>query len=164
MVIARIDEDDGTIIEKKRLCKSFETSWGLYHYFNKAKPHLILSDESQFWDENIHNVAQLLARLGHNIVFYGLPRDFRKQPFGYMPHLMAIATRDPIFLKEGVCQVEGCFNDGNNPQRLHFGEPDDAFSPTVVIEGSDKDYRYEPRCETHHEIKRLDKWLQTKSG
>lgn len=164
VVTARIEQDDGTTIEKQRPCRSFKTSWGMYHHFNKRIPQLILSDESQFWDKSIHNIAQLLVRLGHNIVFYGLPRDFRKQPFGYIPQLMAVATRDPIFLKEAVCSVDNCYNDGVNPQRLHFGEPDDAFSPTVIIDGSDDDYSYEPRCEKHHIVKRLEKWLTTISG
>jgi thymidine kinase len=48
-------------------------------------------DEAQFFPEGIVAVASHLANLGKRVVLAGLDMDFRGEPFGPMPQVMAIA-------------------------------------------------------------------------
>ncbi|GAB6278934.1 MAG TPA: thymidine kinase [Bacteroidales bacterium] len=48
-------------------------------------------DEAQFFDMEIVNVCQQLADQGKRIIVAGLDMDYRGQPFGPMPALMACA-------------------------------------------------------------------------
>jgi thymidine kinase len=48
-------------------------------------------DEAQFFDEDIVNVARLLADKGKRVVVAGLDLDSRARPFGKMPELLAYA-------------------------------------------------------------------------
>jgi len=48
-------------------------------------------DEAQFFDDNLPNVCNQLANSGIRVIVAGLDMDFKGQPFGPMPHLMAIA-------------------------------------------------------------------------
>ena len=48
-------------------------------------------DEAQFFDDNLPNVCNQLANSGIRVIIAGLDMDFKGQPFGPMPHLMAIA-------------------------------------------------------------------------
>ncbi|MGC8857400.1 MAG: thymidine kinase, partial [Anaerolineae bacterium] len=50
-------------------------------------------DEAQFFDSEIVDVAQELAERGVRVILAGLDMDFRGEPFGPMPVLMAIAER-----------------------------------------------------------------------
>lgn len=48
-------------------------------------------DETQFFDEDIVRVVQLLANQGKRVILAGLDMDFEGNPFDPMPKLMAIA-------------------------------------------------------------------------
>lgn len=48
-------------------------------------------DEAQFFDQSLVGVCNDLARLGVRVIVAGLDMDFRGEPFGPMPGLMAIA-------------------------------------------------------------------------
>jgi thymidine kinase len=48
-------------------------------------------DETQFFDEDIVRIAQILANQGKRIILAGLDMDFEGRPFGPMPLLMATA-------------------------------------------------------------------------
>lgn len=58
-------------------------------------------DEAQFFDEGLVEVAQQLADQGVRVVIAGLNMDFRRQPFGPMPGLCAIA--DSVTKVHAVC-------------------------------------------------------------
>ncbi|KKN83051.1 hypothetical protein LCGC14_0303170 [marine sediment metagenome] len=122
---------------------------------------LVLMDEGQFYDASIVQAIQLAKLKGYNIVIAGLQNDYRGQPFGYMPQIMALSDV-PIDYLYSVCNIEGCSDDGVLPQRLRNDKPDSALSPTIIIEGkSDNNdlIEYEPRCETHHIIPDLREYL-----
>ena len=140
-----------------RKAKLYDDSSELLDYVN-GKPSLILIDEAQFSDKKLPIVVQLLSKKGHNIVLSGLPKDFRGQPFGVMPLLMAL-TQIPPKTVYSVCNIKGCHNDGSLPQRLRNGDPDSALSPTVIIDGSTENITYEPRCEIHHEVPDIQVYL-----
>lgn len=48
-------------------------------------------DEAQFFDEKLPEVCNQLANMGKRVVIAGLDMDYLAQPFGAMPHLMAMA-------------------------------------------------------------------------
>jgi thymidine kinase len=48
-------------------------------------------DEAQFFSEEIVGVINHIANLGKRVVLAGLDMDFRGQPFGPMPRVMAVA-------------------------------------------------------------------------
>ncbi len=52
---------------------------------------LICIDEVQFFDEQIIEVCIELANSGKRVIVAGLDMDFKGEPFGFMPQLMAIA-------------------------------------------------------------------------
>jgi thymidine kinase len=48
-------------------------------------------DEAQFFDSNLVVVANILANKGKRVIIAGLDMDFKGNPFGPMPRLMAVA-------------------------------------------------------------------------
>ena len=90
-------------------------------------------DEAQFFDEEIANVCETLARRGVRVIVAGLDMDYLGKPFGQMPNLLAIA--DYITKLHAICVQ--CGNIANISYRKAAGEEQ-------VLLG-EKDV-YEPRC------------------
>lgn len=159
-----IDTRDDDIIRSRdgmsRKAILFDSADEILRYVN-GTPCLILIDEAQFADETLVYVVQILKNRGHNVVLSGLANDFRGQPFGIMPQLMALSD-NPIKTVYSVCSIEGCRNDGVLPQRLRNGKPDSALSPTVIIEGANENILYEPRCLDHHSVPDIEEYLISK--
>ena len=69
-------------------------------------------DEAQFFDDEIVNVCNVLANKGIRVIVAGLDMDFKGNPFGPMPNLMATA--------EYVTKVHAvCTHTGNLAQYSH---------------------------------------------
>jgi len=110
-------------------------------------------DEVQFLDSGIVAVATTLAARGTRVVAAGTDTDFRGEPFGAMPTLMAVAENvDKLHAVCVVCGAQACRN-----QRLIDGAPAHYDSPTIMVGGREK---YEARCRACHEVPREDD-LQT---
>jgi thymidine kinase len=110
-------------------------------------------DEVQFLDAGIIEATTALADRGVRVVVAGTDTDFRGEPFGAMPSLMAIA--EAVTKLHAVCVRCGapaCRN-----QRLIDGKPAHYDSPTIMVGGREK---YEARCRACHEVPREDD-LQT---
>ncbi len=90
-------------------------------------------DEAQFFDAQLPDICQELAVKGKRIIIAGLDMDFRGQPFGPMPALMAVA--EYITKVHAICPH--CGNLATHSYRLS-GE-----NETIVLGEKDK---YEPRC------------------
>ncbi len=58
-------------------------------------------DEAQFFDEELPTVCNELARRGTRVIVAGLDMDFKCQPFGPMPALMAVA--DEVTKVHAIC-------------------------------------------------------------
>ena len=58
-------------------------------------------DEAQFFDEHIVEVCNKLAARGIRVIVAGLDLDFKGQPFGPMPQLLAIA--DEVTKVHAIC-------------------------------------------------------------
>lgn len=90
-------------------------------------------DEGQFFDADLPHVVQELARSGKRVIVAGLDQDFKGQPFGPMPELMAVA--EYVTKLHAICLV--CGAPANHSQRLAEG------SERVLLGAVDA---YEPRC------------------
>lgn len=75
-------------------------------------------DEAQFFDEGLVDVVQTLADRGVRVIIAGLDMDFRRQPFGPMSALCAIA--DSVDKIHAIC-VE-CGRLANYSYRLIEGD------------------------------------------
>ena len=76
-------------------------------------------DEVQFFDEGIINVVESLANRGVRVIVTGLDMDFRGEPFGCMPDLMARAEK--VEKLQAICMI--CGGAASRTQRLVNGEP-----------------------------------------
>jgi thymidine kinase len=101
-------------------------------------------DEAQFFDSDLPINAQKLAMRGTRVIIAGLDMDFRGQPFGPIPSLLAVA--EYITKVHAICPH--CGNLATHSYRR--GEQEE----TVVL--GEKEL-YEPRCRTcYHLGKVLD--------
>lgn len=95
-------------------------------------------DEAQFFDAEIVHVCESLAARGVRVIVAGLDMDFKGQPFGPMPELLAIA--DYITKLHAICVKCG------NIASLSFRK---AASQRQVLLGEKQEY--EPRCRKCYE-------------
>jgi len=104
-------------------------------------------DEAQFLDPEVVDVAQELASRGIRVLVAGLDMDFRGEPFGPMPLILAKAER--VDKLHAICMV--CGDDASRTQRLVNGKPARYDDPVVIVGASEL---YEARCRAHHEVPR----------
>jgi thymidine kinase len=104
-------------------------------------------DEAQFFDPEVVDVAHTLAERGIRVLVAGLDMDFRGEPFGPMPRLMAVAER--VDKLHAICMV--CGDEASRTQRLVNGKPARYDDPVVIVGASEL---YEARCRVHHEVPR----------
>lgn len=95
-------------------------------------------DEVQFLDDIIEPIM-LMAQRGQIVVVSGLDQTYRREPFGEIPTLLALADR--IDKLSAVCHA--CGEDATLTQRLTDGKPAPFAGPTVQVGGLDT---YEARC------------------
>jgi thymidine kinase len=104
-------------------------------------------DEAQFFDEGIVEVTRQLAERGIRVIVAGLDTDFRAEPFGPMPTLMAVAEQ--VDKLQAICMV--CGEPASRTQRLLDGKPARYDEPIVIVGASEL---YEARCRLHHQVPR----------
>ncbi len=104
-------------------------------------------DEVQFFDEEIVAVVEDLAEKTVRVIVAGLDMNFRGEPFGCMPQLMARAER--VDKLQAICMV--CGRAASRTQRLVDGEPAHYNEPLVVVAAQEL---YEARCREHHIVPR----------
>jgi thymidine kinase len=102
-------------------------------------------DEAQFFDDAIIPLAQDLADRGVRVIVAGLDTDFRGEPFGPIPVLMAKA--EVVDKLHAICMV--CGQLACRTQRLVDGKPARYHDPIVIVGASEL---YEARCRAHHEV------------
>jgi len=102
-------------------------------------------DEAQFFDANLPQVARHLADEGKRVICAGLDLDFRGEPFGPMPTLLALAER--VDKLTAICVVSG--EPATRTQRLINGQPASYDDPIILVGASDS---YEARARRYHEV------------
>src|SRR5919199_3377723 len=105
---------------------------------------VVAIDEAQFFDWAIADVANVLAQRGIRVIIAGLDTDFRGEPFGPVPVLMAQAEK--LDKLDAICMV--CGGSASRTQRLVNGQPA-AYDDPVIIVGANE--MYEARCRHHHQ-------------
>lgn len=93
-------------------------------------------DEAQFFDSGLPEVAQALAGAGKRVIVAGLDMDFRGQPFGPMPQVLAVA--DFVTKVNAVCTI--CGGVATRSQRVVDSQDQ------IVVGGATA---YEARCRKH---------------
>ena len=108
---------------------------------------VVAIDEAQFFDEEIIQVVEELAGKKMRVIVAGLDTDFRGEPFGPMPVLMARAEH--VEKLQAICMV--CGEPAARTQRLVNGKPARYADPVVIVGAAEM---YEARCRAHHEVPR----------
>ena len=104
-------------------------------------------DEVQFFESGIVDVVRSLVVSGRRVICAGLDLDFRGEPFGSVPLLLALAER--VDKLEAICVV--CGEAATRTQRIVNGEPAFFDEPIIVIGAQEA---YEARCRGCHEVQR----------
>lgn len=110
---------------------------------------VVAIDEAQFLDAGIISLVGTLADRGVRVIVAGTETDFRGEPFGPMPQLMAVS--DLVDKLHAICVV--CGGPASRNQRLIDSRPARYDSPTIMIGGRES---YEARCRHCHELPRRD--------
>ena len=111
--------------------------------------HVIAIDEAQFLDEGVVPLVTSLAGRGRRVIIAGTDTDFRGEPFGPMPALMAVA--EVVDKLHAICVL--CGGPASRNQRLIGGQPAPYDSPTIMVGGTES---YEARCRMCFSIPRKD--------
>ena len=106
---------------------------------------VVAIDEVQFFGPDVLGACQALAGRGVRVIAAGLDMDFRGEPFGPMPLLMAEAEQ--VDKLQAICVV--CGAHASRTQRLIDGRPASYDDPIILVGGSES---YEARCRLHHEV------------
>jgi thymidine kinase len=115
----------------------------------EAGTHVVAIDEAQFLDDGIVPLATTLAERGIRVIVAGTDTDFRGEPFGAMPQLLAVA--EVVDKLHAICVV--CGNPASRNQRLIEGRPARYDSPVIMVGGQES---YEARCRGCHQVPRKD--------
>ncbi len=107
---------------------------------------VVAIDEGQFFDGELVRLCKGLADRGVRVIVAGLDMDFRGEPFGPMPYLMAEAER--VDKLQAICVV--CGGPASRTQRLINGRPA-AYDDPVILVGARE--VYEARCRGCHEVR-----------
>lgn len=121
-------------------------------YINNLEklPYAIAIDEAQFFDRGLIEVLEDLANKGTRVIAAGLDLDFRGEPFGIMPDILARA--EYVTKLHAICQV--CGDLATRTQRIIDNKP--AYYEDEIILVSAKE-KYEARCRHCHEVPHHDK-------
>ncbi|WP_038070151.1 MULTISPECIES: thymidine kinase [Thermoanaerobacterium] len=104
-------------------------------------------DEVQFFDSEIVDIVKEIADSGKRVICAGLDMDFRGEPFGPTPELMAIAE----FVDKLTAICMKCGNPATRTQRLINGKPANYDDPIIMVGAKES---YEARCRKCHEVPR----------
>ncbi len=111
---------------------------------------VVAIDEVQFFDPAIVPLCNKLADEGIRVICAGLDTDFRGEPFGPIPQLMARA--EEVDKLHAICVI--CGESATRTQRLINGVAAAYDDPIVLVGASEV---YEARCRHCHEVRQNGK-------
>lgn len=103
---------------------------------------VVAIDELQFFDAGIVKILLKLARRGIRVICAGLDQDYKEEPFGVMPEVLALA--DHVTKLQAICTVCG------GPATKTFRKFNNAKRKKNKILVGEKEL-YEARCRIHYE-------------
>jgi thymidine kinase len=106
---------------------------------------VVAIDEAQFFDDKVVQLCTQLADQGLRVIVAGLDMDFRGEPFGPVPDLMARAEQ--VDKLQAICVR--CGGPASRTQRLINGKPAAYDDPVILVGASEV---YEARCRGCHEV------------
>lgn len=109
----------------------------------KDSTRVVAIDEVQFFDDAIITVVSKLAARGYRVICAGLDLDYRAQPFGPMPMLLALA--DEVVKIHSICTI--CGAPATRSQRLSTSKE------RVLLGETDA---YEARCRGHYQYDEVE--------
>jgi thymidine kinase len=112
----------------------------------RAETTVVAIDEVQFFDLSVADLCRRLADTGLRVIVAGLDQNFRGEPFGPMPRLMAEA--EVVDKLQAICVV--CGAPASRTQRLIDGNPACYDDPVILVGAS----VYEARCRHCHRVPR----------
>ena len=124
---------------------NIENAKEIYPYLEKEKVEVIIVDEAQFFDDALPEVVDDLADKGYRVIVGGLDRNFRGEPFGPMPYILALA--EVVTKLTAICQQSG--KPATRTQRIINGKPAHFNDPIVLIDAEES---YEPRSRNKHVV------------
>ena len=110
---------------------------------------VVALDEVQFFNDEVVDLCEELANRGVRVIVAGLDLNFRGEPFGPMPELMARAER--VDKLQAICVV--CGGPASRTQRLINGRPA-AYDDPVILVGAKE--VYEARCRGCHRVRMIN--------
>ena len=111
------------------------------------RTQVVAVDEIQFLDEEAVEIVEHLASKGIRVIVSGLDKDFRGEPFSFMPKLLAMA--EYVTKLTAICVK--CGDPATRTQRIVNGKPAKYLDPIVLIGAEES---YEARCRTCHKVYR----------
>ena len=121
----------------------------IYDYID-SKTQVVGIDEVQFFDDEVVDIAIDLADKGIRVIAAGLDMDFKGEPFGPTPRLLAVSEFvDKI---QAICSV--CGQPATRSQRLIDGKPARYNDPIIQVGAVES---YEARCRKCHVVPQEDK-------
>ena len=140
--VLSISSHDGSRIDAHPVSSSVQIA-----EFVQPDTQVVAIDEAQFLDDGVVKVVNDLADRGVRVIVAGTDMDFRGEPFGPLPKLLAIAEK--VDKLHAICMT--CGNEASRTQRLVNGKPARYDDPVVIVGASEL---YEARCREHHEVPR----------
>lgn len=110
-----------------------------------AGTEVVLIEEAQFFDDSLVPFVVGLADKGREVICAGLDQDFRREPFGPMPRLLAVA--DNVIKLRAICMC--CGAPASHTYRVIDGRPAHWDNPIVLIGATET---YEARCRACYTI------------
>lgn len=117
--------------ENSRISTPVNNSSEILLYVNMSDVQVVAIDEVQFFDEGIVDVCNQLANAGIRVIVSGLDMDYKGEPFGPMPKLMAVA--EYVSKQHAICTRCGDLAQFShrvvaNEQQVLLGEKD-SYEP-----------------------------------
>jgi len=110
-----------------------------------SETDVVAIDEVQFLDEEIVDIVEFLADHGIRVIVSGLDRDFRGEPFSFMPKLLALA--EEVTKLSAICVI--CHTPATRTQRIVNSKPANYDDPIILVGAKDA---YEARCRHCHQV------------
>ncbi len=141
---------ESMIVSHRGIQHEAETARNSDELREKLRPdtQVLLIDEAQFFDPKFVEFCVEVADRGVDVICAGLDQDFRRQPFGPMPNLLAAA--DEVVKLRAICMK--CGAPASHTYRMVNGKPAHWDDPIVLIGATEN---YEARCRKCFEIRRI---------